>query len=72
VLDRLAARGYGFVSLDAALRNDAFRTPDRFVGNFGPSWLHRWRVALGLPSRVRDEPDPPQWVLDAYQTLTRH
>lgn len=70
LLDRLAARGYGFVSLDAALGDAAYRTPDRFVGNFGPSWLHRWRVALGLPSRMRDEPDPPQWVLDGYQALT--
>ena len=30
----------------------------------GPSWLHRWRVARKLPSRMRDEPDPPQWVVD--------
>jgi len=72
LLDRLAARGYGFVSLDTALGDEAFRTPDRFVGNFGPSWLHRWRVALGLPSRMRDEPDPPQWVLDGYKALTEH
>jgi peptidoglycan-N-acetylglucosamine deacetylase len=72
LLDRLAARGYGFVSLDAALRDEAYRTPDRFVGTFGPSWLHRWRVALELPARVRDEPDPPKWVLDGYQALTSH
>jgi peptidoglycan-N-acetylglucosamine deacetylase len=72
MLDRLSARGYGFVSLDAALGDAAFHTPDRFVGNFGPSWLHRWRVALGLPSRMRDEPDPPQWVLDSYKTATSH
>jgi hypothetical protein len=26
--------------------------------------LHRWRVNKNLPSRMRDEPDPPQWVLD--------
>jgi peptidoglycan/xylan/chitin deacetylase (PgdA/CDA1 family) len=70
ILNRLTARGYAFVSLDAALRDAAYRTPDRYVGRFGPSWLHRWRVGLGLPSRLRDEPDPPQWVLDRYQKLT--
>jgi hypothetical protein len=52
------------------LRDSAYHTPDRYVGRFGPSWLHRWRVGLGLPSRLRDEPDPPQWVLDRYQKLT--
>lgn len=72
MLDRLTARGYSFISLDTALRDEAYRTPDRFVGNFGPSWLHRWRVALGLPARMRDEPDPPKWVLDGYQALTSH
>ena len=70
LLDRLAARGYTFISLDEALRDAAYRTPDRYVGRFGPSWLHRWRVGLGLPSRLRDEPDPPQWALDRYQKLT--
>lgn len=70
LLDRLAARGYTFISLDEALRDAAYRTPDRYVGRFGPSWLHRWRVGLGLPSRLRDEPDPPQWVLDRYKALT--
>lgn len=42
------------------------------MGRFGPSWLHRWRVALGLPSKMREEPDPPQWVLDRYGALTKH
>jgi peptidoglycan/xylan/chitin deacetylase (PgdA/CDA1 family) len=69
LLDRLTARGYSFISLDEALRDAAYQTPDRYVGRFGPSWLHRWRVGLGLPSRLRDEPDPPKWVLDRYQAL---
>jgi peptidoglycan/xylan/chitin deacetylase (PgdA/CDA1 family) len=70
LLDRLSARGYSFVSLDEALRDAAYRTPDRYVGRVGPSWLHRWRVGLGLPSRLRDEPDPPQWVLERYRVVT--
>lgn len=69
MLGRLAARGYAFVSLEEALRDPAYGTPDEYVGNNGPSWLHRWRAGLGLPSRMRDEPDPPDWALQAYQTL---
>ena len=66
LLARLRARGYGFVTLRQALADPAYATPDRYVGKNGPSWLHRWSVALGKPMRLRDEPDPPQWVLDAY------
>ena len=62
-LGRLRRRGYVFVSLESAMEDEAYRTPDRFVGKFGPSWLHRWRVALEKPSRLKDEPDPPEWVM---------
>jgi peptidoglycan-N-acetylglucosamine deacetylase len=67
LLRRLRARGYLFVTLDAAMEDEAYATPDRFVGAFGPSWLHRWRVALDKPSRMKDEPDPPAWVLKAVE-----
>ena len=69
MLDRLEARGYAFIGLDDALLDPAYGTPDEYVGRNGPSWLHRWRAGLGLPSRLRDEPDPPAWVLQAYQAL---
>jgi peptidoglycan/xylan/chitin deacetylase (PgdA/CDA1 family) len=66
VLARLRARGYAFITLEDTLGDPAYATPDLFVGKFGPSWLHRWRVAKKLPDRRKDEPDPPAWVLDAY------
>jgi peptidoglycan/xylan/chitin deacetylase (PgdA/CDA1 family) len=67
LLRRLRARGYMFVTLDSAMDDEAYDTPDRFVGRSGPSWLHRWRVALGLPSRMAAEPDPPGWVMKAVE-----
>jgi peptidoglycan/xylan/chitin deacetylase (PgdA/CDA1 family) len=66
LLERLRARGYRFVTLEGALRDPAYDTPDRYVGPNGPSWLHRFSLALGKPMRLRDEPDPPAWVLEAY------
>jgi peptidoglycan/xylan/chitin deacetylase (PgdA/CDA1 family) len=65
LLARLRARGYAFVTLAQALADPAYATPDRYVGTNGPSWLHRWSVALGKPMRLRDEPDPPPWILEA-------
>ena len=64
LLTKIEARGYKWVTLGNAMKDAAYATPDDFVGTAGPSWLHRWRVAKKLPDRMRDEPDPPQWVLD--------
>jgi peptidoglycan-N-acetylglucosamine deacetylase len=62
MLDRMKERGYAFVSLTEAMRDTAYRSPDEYVGKAGPSWLHRWRVGRGLPSRLAGEPDPPKWI----------
>jgi peptidoglycan/xylan/chitin deacetylase (PgdA/CDA1 family) len=64
MLTRIEARGYRFVTLEEAMRDPAYATPDEYVGAWGISWLHRWTVSLGLPVRLRDEPDPPSWVLE--------
>lgn len=65
LLDRLARRGYRFVTLDAALADPAYATPDGYVGPVGPSWIHRWRAGKGgdVNQALRREPDPPAWVL---------
>ncbi len=77
MLARLAARGYRFISLDEAMKDQAYRTPDRYVGPMGISWLHRWSLHLGVPVTVRngrefpgyflEEPDPPQFIIDAMK-----
>ena len=64
LLTMIEKRGYRWVTLGDAMKDDAYKTPDEFVGTNGPSWLHRWRVAKKLPDRMRDEPDPPLWVMD--------
>jgi hypothetical protein len=64
MLKRLESRGYRFVTLDQALEDKAYQTRDDYIGINGPSWLHRWTVALGLKMTLALEPDPPKWVLD--------
>jgi peptidoglycan-N-acetylglucosamine deacetylase len=63
MLEKMRARGYDFVTLDEAMSDPAYRTADDYVGMAGPSWLHRWRVTKGLPSKLREEPDPPDWIM---------
>jgi peptidoglycan/xylan/chitin deacetylase (PgdA/CDA1 family) len=67
VLAVLRKRGYRFVTLDQALADPAYLTPDQYVGRNGPSWLHRWRVARKLPPRLKDEPDVPPDISRAWQ-----
>ncbi|HEX5042614.1 MAG TPA: polysaccharide deacetylase family protein [Candidatus Polarisedimenticolaceae bacterium] len=62
----LRGRGYRFIALDEALRDPAYTSADRFTGGAGISWLHRWALTRGGPSRVLpDEPRTPPWVLTA-------
>lgn len=65
--DDLAAmfkkRGYRFVDLETALKDDAYRMPDKFVGGAGISWLHRWALDRGRENVLPDEPTVPDFVL---------
>lgn len=68
-LDDLAAmfrrRGYRFVTLDEALKDEAYRLPDTYVGPAGISWLHRWARDKGREYVVTNEPKVPEFVLKA-------
>ena len=52
----LRARGYEFVSMDEALSDAAYQTPDTYTGKTGISWLQRWSITRG--GNWREEPHP--------------
>ncbi|HEX8353367.1 MAG TPA: polysaccharide deacetylase family protein [Pyrinomonadaceae bacterium] len=66
--DELAAmmkrRGYAFVTLEEALKDPAYSEPDALYKS-GISWLHRWRLAKGLP--IKWEPEAPKFVDELYK-----
>jgi peptidoglycan/xylan/chitin deacetylase (PgdA/CDA1 family) len=66
--DELAAmmrrRGYAFVTLEEALKDPAYSEPDALFKG-GISWLHRWRLAKGLP--LKWEPEVPKFVDELYK-----
>jgi beta-lactamase regulating signal transducer with metallopeptidase domain/peptidoglycan/xylan/chitin deacetylase (PgdA/CDA1 family) len=45
----LKGRGYSFVTMEEALKDDAYRLADNYVGRTGDSWLVRWAVSKGMP-----------------------
>ena len=61
----LRRRGYKFVTLEQALKDEAYRLPDTYNGPAGISWLHRWAREKGREYIVTDEPKVPEFVLKA-------
>jgi hypothetical protein len=59
------------VALGSAIEDPEYQTEDTLVNRFGPSWLWRWRQSLGLTVSFRDDPEPPDWVLELYNARSR-
>ncbi len=63
LIDMIRGRGYTLVTLEHALLDPAFASPDTYVGPAGISWLHRWAITRGPGHVLRDEPVAPEFVL---------
>lgn len=68
VVEMMKRRGYQFVTLEDALKDEAYRHPDNYAGPVGISWLQRWRVTRG--KEFRKEPYLPEYMrqVDAPQS----
>ena len=69
LLTQLENRGYKFISLDDALADPAYATPDLFVGDVGISWLTRWKLAFGQKPDYQNSPEPPKWVQEGFERI---
>jgi peptidoglycan/xylan/chitin deacetylase (PgdA/CDA1 family) len=67
--EMMEGRGYRFVRLEEALEDEAYGSPDTWVGRWGLSWLHHWALTAGR-ERAPD-PDPPPWVMEAFEARNR-
>jgi peptidoglycan/xylan/chitin deacetylase (PgdA/CDA1 family) len=65
IIKMLKKRDYKFVTLEDALKDEAYKLPDEFVKRNGISWLHRWALAKGRENILPDEPRTPDFVLKA-------
>jgi hypothetical protein len=55
--------GYQFITLERALEDEAYRSPDTFVGTGGITWIHRWALTKGMPRTFyAEEPEVPPFV----------
>jgi hypothetical protein len=71
MLAKLEARGYAFISLEEALKDPAYASPDGYIGPRGPSWLLRWAKGLGKATTKKGQPDPPEWITAKFEARRR-
>lgn len=70
LLTKLEKRGYKFISLEQAMRDPAYATPDRWAGT-GVLWMERWKLAMGLKPEPEKGPDPPKWAEDIFDQMRK-
>jgi peptidoglycan/xylan/chitin deacetylase (PgdA/CDA1 family) len=64
IIAMLQKRGYRFITLQNALSDKAYASPDTFTGPGGISWLDRWALTRGVPKDFfQGEPRTPKFVL---------
>lgn len=71
-LDSLARmmrrRGYSFISLDDALRDEAYGSADTYTGEESINWLARWAITRGVKTAdnvLDDFPEIPEFAVRA-------
>jgi peptidoglycan-N-acetylglucosamine deacetylase len=67
LLSSFEARGYRFITLDEAMADAAYATPDTMVSSFGPTWIWRWAKTLGVRVSPEGDPEVPAWVMELYR-----
>jgi peptidoglycan-N-acetylglucosamine deacetylase len=70
LLTKLEKRGYTFVSLDEAMSDAAYATPDNWVGT-GVLWMERWKLAMGLKPDPNKGPEPPGWADQIFDQMRK-
>lgn len=66
LIELLRKRGYQFVTLEDALGDGVYSSPDEYVGE-GTGWLDHWAIMRGRPAQ--GTPVFPQWVIDRSREL---
>lgn len=61
----LKKRGYKFITLEEALKDEAYKLSDNWTKRSGISWLHRWTLDKGKEFLVPNEPKVPEFVMKA-------
>jgi peptidoglycan/xylan/chitin deacetylase (PgdA/CDA1 family) len=59
------------VTLDKAMKDPAYRTPEHYAGRDGIDWMERWSHTLGKTLPWDDYREPPKRIEDEYARVDR-
>lgn len=71
LLSRFETHGYRFITLEEAMADPAYATPDTMVSAHGPTWFWRWARTLGVRLSPEGDPEVPAWVMERYRREAR-
>lgn len=65
LIEMMQDRNYSMVSLEEALKDEAYESEDTYYGMAGITWLHRWALTLKKEKDFyKGEPMTPQFIQD--------
>lgn len=61
----IRAEGYNFISIEHAVQDPAYQTPDTYTGGWGISWLDHWAITQKKPKEFfANEPRVPKDIME--------
>ncbi|MET0625645.1 MAG: M56 family metallopeptidase [Pyrinomonadaceae bacterium] len=64
-------RGYTFVTMEQATRDEAYKLPDGHTGVRGESWIARWAVAKGMEYKDTEQVELPESMQRHFAELQK-
>ncbi|MGE5680173.1 MAG: polysaccharide deacetylase family protein [Bacillota bacterium] len=62
--EMIKSRGYKFITLEEALKDTAYNSPDTYAKSGGITWIHRWAITKGYKRDFfKGDPLTPEFVM---------
>ena len=72
LLEQLQKKGYTFIDLTTALKDDIYKQQDYYAGPYGFSWFYRWeRDTQKRKKLLQSQPEPPDEIYQQYLKAIR-
>lgn len=66
VLSMYERHGYKFITVEEALKDPAYSTPNTFAGANGASWEQQWAISMGKREALQGATPAPKYMWDLY------
>lgn len=66
VLSMYERHGYKFITVEEALKDPAYATPNTFAGPNGSSWEQQWAFSMNKKEALEGAPQTPKYMWDLY------